>query len=146
MCKKTKWLGLWKQRDAVYSGQTIKREEIPEHAKLIIRYNKFYDKNSNAPRFVYCFATGNAAKAITTDLREIFAEDCYEFEDTEIEENYYVSLFEAIEKDKEEVLKLLKVIKGGGRLYTHEEVQYAINRATEDAQSGYTDNIVSDYL
>ena len=72
MSKKTKWLGLWKQRDAVYSGQTIKREEIPEHAKLIIRYNKFYDKDSNAPRFVYCFANGNAARAITTDLTETF--------------------------------------------------------------------------
>jgi len=31
-------------------------------------------------------------------------------------------------------------------MYTYEEVQYAINRATQDAENGYTDNIVSDYL
>ena len=32
------------------------------------------------------------------------------------------------------------------RLYTHDEVQYAIDRAVSDARSGYYDNIVSDYL
>ena len=31
-------------------------------------------------------------------------------------------------------------------LYPHYKVQYAINRATEDALRGYTDNIVSDYI
>jgi len=30
--------------------------------------------------------------------------------------------------------------------YTREQVQYAIERASADAQDGYTDNIVEDYL
>ena len=34
----------------------------------------------------------------------------------------------------------------GDRLYTRQEVQYAINRASDDATRGYTDNLVSDYL
>ena len=65
---KTQWLGLWKTREGVYSGQTIKRDEIPDHAKLIVRYNKFYESDSNRPRFVYCFASGNAEKAITIEI------------------------------------------------------------------------------
>ena len=32
------------------------------------------------------------------------------------------------------------------QLFTYDQVQYAINRAVEDALNGYTDNIVSDYL
>lgn len=30
--------------------------------------------------------------------------------------------------------------------YSRDQVQYAINRATEDAVNGYTDNIVEDYI
>lgn len=62
---KTQWLGLWKNRDAVYSGQVIKKADIPSYSRLIVRYNKFYEKDSNKPMFVYCFANGDAANAIT---------------------------------------------------------------------------------
>lgn len=62
---KTEWKGLWNNREGVYSGQVIKKSDIPDYARLIVRYNKYYDKDSNRPRFVYCFANGDAAKAIT---------------------------------------------------------------------------------
>lgn len=62
---KTEWQGLWMQREGVYSGYVLKKEDIPKNPRLIVRYNKFYKKDSNKPRFVYCFANGDAAKAIT---------------------------------------------------------------------------------
>lgn len=53
----TKWLGLWAQeRQGFYSGQVIKKSDIPKYTRIILRYNKYYEKNGNRPRFVYCFA------------------------------------------------------------------------------------------
>lgn len=53
----TKWLGLWAQeRQGFYAGRVIKKAEIPKYTRLILRYNKFYEKEGNKPRFVYCFA------------------------------------------------------------------------------------------
>lgn len=53
----TKWQGLWRQdREGFYAGQVIKKDDIPEHTRIILRYNKFYEKGGNRPRFVYCFA------------------------------------------------------------------------------------------
>ena len=68
MSEKTQWQGLWYQREGVYSGYVIKKADIPEKARLILRYNKYYDKDSNKPRFVYCFANGGSADAITMQV------------------------------------------------------------------------------
>lgn len=114
--KKTQWLGLWQTRQGVYAGQTIKKTDVPGYAKLIVRYNKFYEAGSNKPRFVYCFATGSAAKAITL---EITAEE-------------YKTLLELEEENES--------------LYTYDEVQSAIRAAAQDGANGYTDVIVEDYL
>lgn len=65
---KTEWLGLWCQREGVYSGNVLKKADIPKYAKLIVRYNKFYQKDGNRPRFVYCFASGPAANALTINI------------------------------------------------------------------------------
>lgn len=62
---KTKWEGLWQNREGVYSGYTIKKTDIPPYSKLIVRYNRFYEKGSNKPRFVYMFAQKAAADAIS---------------------------------------------------------------------------------
>lgn len=62
---KTEWKGLWFKREGVYSGEVLKKSDIPPYARLILRYNKFYEKGSNRPKFVYCFANGDAADAIT---------------------------------------------------------------------------------
>lgn len=68
MSEKTQWQGLWYQREGVYSGYVIKKADIPKKARLILRYNKYYDKDSNKPRFVYCFANGDSADAITMQV------------------------------------------------------------------------------
>lgn len=68
MSEKTQWQGLWYQREGVYSGYVIKKADIPKKARLILRYNKYYDKDSNKPKFVYCFANGDSADAITMQV------------------------------------------------------------------------------
>lgn len=67
MSEKTKWQGLWNNREGVYSGKVIKKSDIPAYSRLIVRYNKFYEKDGSKPRFVYCFANGDSAKAITME-------------------------------------------------------------------------------
>ena len=107
----TKWMGLWAQeKPAFYAGQVIKKADIPKYTRIVLRYNKYYEKDSSRPRFVYCFADSDG-----------YAEKCIPIEFEE---------------------------ESGDRLYTHDEVQYAINRASEDGARGYGygDNIVSDYL
>lgn len=130
--ERTNWNGLWKNREGVYSGQTIAKKDIPPYSRLIIRYNKFYEKDSNLPRFVFCFANGEASKAITmerksTDVWAEYDEDTDAFYDNEGNRLY-------TEEEVEE------------NYYTYEDVQRAIDGATRDAINGYTDNIVSDYL
>lgn len=107
----TKWQGLWAQeRQGFYAGYVIKKADIPKYTRLVVRYNKYYEKDSNRPRFIYCFAgsEGVANKCVPLEIDDS-------------------------DEDKE-------------RLYTREEVQYAINKATQDALRGYTDNIVEDYI
>lgn len=125
--ERTDWKPLWRNREGVYSGQVIAKKDIPPYSRLIIRYNKFYDSNKpNSPRFVFCFASGDASKAITMERKRAeYDEDTYYdnegnrlYTEEEVEENYY----------------------------TYEDVQRAIDGATRDAINGYTDNIVSDYL
>lgn len=65
--ERTEWQGLWKQREGIYSGKTIQKSDIPAYAKLIVRQNKFYKADSKRPRFVYLFASGDAADAITIE-------------------------------------------------------------------------------
>lgn len=105
----TKWMGLWAQdKPTYYAGQVIKKSDIPKYTRIVLRFNKFYEKDSNKPKFVYCFADseGYASKCVPLEIDE----------------------------------------EDGERLFTRQEVQYAINRATQDALNGYTDNIVEDYL
>ena len=66
----TKWLGLWAQdRQGLYAGQVIKKADIPKYTRVVLRYNKFYEKGGNRPRFVYCFADsdGYQEKCIPVD-------------------------------------------------------------------------------
>ena len=130
--EKTSWQGLWKARKSVYRSQVIRKKDIPPFARLIVRYNKFYSADSQRPRFVFCFANGEAEKAITMERK---------FE-------------EGFEEYFEEGTALCKYDEENGtyytmddeRLYTRDEVQRAINGATRSALSGYADNIVEDYI
>ena len=69
----TKWMGLWAQeRPAFYAGQVIKKADIPKYTRIVLRYNKYYEKNSNRPKFVYCFADaeGYESKCIPIEYDE----------------------------------------------------------------------------
>ena len=126
MNDKTNWLGLWNNREGVYSGQVIKKADIPPYARLVVRYNKFYEKDSNRPRFVYCFASGDSAKAITVKKTH---EEFIDMQNSPYEEDgcYYTC--------------------DGERLYTESEVQAMINRCAcyVGGDSEYGEHLVSDY-
>ena len=62
---KTQWEGLWKNRQGVYSGKVVNTADLPEKVRVIVRYNKYYESDTSRPRFVYCFADGAEAEAIT---------------------------------------------------------------------------------
>ena len=98
MNEKTKWLGLWKNRSGVYSGRTIKKADIPPYTRIIVRYNKFYEKDSNKPKYVYCFANGEASDAITVETTK----------------GEYITMREADEM-KEKVESLAEVMRAGNR-------------------------------
>lgn len=69
----TKWQGLWQQdRQGFYAGQVIKKAEIPKYTRIVLRYNKFYEKGGNRPRFVYCFADseGYAEKCVPIEYED----------------------------------------------------------------------------
>ena len=117
--EKTNWYGLWNNREGVYSGQVIKKSDIPAYARLIIRYNKYYEKDSNKPRFVYCFASSDAEKAITIETSK----------------DEYITLSEA-----EELTEM--------RCFTDEQLQRLINIiAVEVGGNGeYGEHIISDFV
>lgn len=59
----TNWQGLWAQeREGFYAGKVIKKTDIPEYTRIVLRYNKFYEKDGNKPRFVYCFSDSDGYK------------------------------------------------------------------------------------
>ena len=110
----TKWQGLWAQdRQAFYAGKVIKKSDIPKYTRLILRYNKFYEKNGNRPRFIYCFADS-----------EGYEEKCVPVEIAEkqpYKENgiYYT--------------------ENGDRLFTREDTREIINGTVSDIEYGIHD-------
>ncbi len=110
-----KMQGLWAQRQGWYASKTISKKELldligdTEQIKLILRYNKFYEKERNRPRFVFSFASANAADEITEEVQFITEGYIKEFDDgTE-----YVTVGEAIDYAREGV----NSIKGGYGAY-----------------------------
>lgn len=121
----TKWEGLWAQeRQGFYSGYMIKKSDIPAHTRLVVRYNKYYEKDSTKPRFIYCFADaeGYAKKCIPLEVEEdqpYWDEEC----------NCYFT------GDNE-------------RLYTEAEVQNIVNRCAcyVGGDAEYGEHLVSDFI
>lgn len=110
----TKWQGLWAQeRQGFYAGQVIKKAEIPKFTRIVLRYNKYYEKGSNRPRFVYCFA------------------------DSEGYENKCVPI--EIEEGKPYKEDGVYYDEDGGRLYTEDEVRAIINGTVADVHYGVHD-------
>ena len=125
----TKWQGLWAQeRQGFYSGYVIKKTDIPKYTRLIVRYNKFYEKDSNKPRFIYCFADseGYTKKCISLEIEDEDDFDCAFWND---ECGAYFT-------------------RNGERLYTEDEVQDVINRCAcyIGGDGEYGEHLVSDFI
>lgn len=105
---KTKWQGLWKQKEALYISETIRREDIPENAKLIVRYNKYYQKDSSKPNFVYRFVEDEVpvTKGTNSNKKEINPE----------------KLTVEIEKMKKQI----------NNMYTKEDVERIVNSVLQE--------------
>ena len=130
---KTNWGGLWFQPGSNYfASQSISLSELRKfkgNVKLIVRKNKFYNGGeNNRPNYVFCLADTNAEEALTLTPEKIDADEEVEYAWIDEHGSW--------------------VTGKGERLYTEEEVQYAINRASEDGMRGYGygENLVSDYL
>ena len=120
--KQTEWYGLWKN-GGVYSGYTMKKADSPPYSKIVLRFNKFYKKDSGRPRFQYCFANGDATRALTVELSDEEAE--------------------TIAALKARIAELEEQIDD---MYTYDEVTSAVRAAARDGANGYTDVIASDYV
>ena len=70
---KSNWMGLWKQREGLYKSYALTQEQIkklPKKTRILLRYNKFYEADSNRPKFVFSFADAEAAESISFELQD----------------------------------------------------------------------------
>ena len=114
----TKYEGLWAQgRQGFYAGKVINKKDIPNYTRLVIRYNKFYEKDGNRPRFVYCFADakGYENKCVPLEYEENAEGAPYKGEDG----NYYT--------------------ESGDRLYTRDDARAIIDGTFDDVKFGISD-------
>lgn len=72
MGEKTKWEGLWGNitRTGFYLSKSFNKKNIPDRFKIVLRYNKFYEKDSSKPRFVFCIAEGDAAAEVALETED----------------------------------------------------------------------------
>lgn len=117
---KTKWLGLWKQeREGFYAGQVIKKSEIPKYTRIVLRYNKWYEKDGNKPRFIFSFADSEGYEKLCIPI-EIANEDMETvFCKKDADGRYYD--------------------ENGERLFTREEARKIINGTYADCAYGFSD-------
>ena len=141
--KQTSWEGLWWHSEYNgYSSATISLSELRKfkgNVRLYVRKNKYFNKGENK-RPNYCFCLKDS-KSEVFSLLEIQDEKKLCYEDGE----YYTSDGDRL-YTHDELQEAIDEATDG--LYTYDQVQYAINRAAEDGRKGYGwgDNIVSDYL
>lgn len=126
--RQTNWEGLWWHPEYCgYSSKAFNLSELKKFkgtVRIYARKNKFYNNGENGrPNMSFCLK--DSKSDAFTEL-SIKPED--EYAKMGEDGHFYT--------------------KDGNRLYSHEEVQYAINRAAEDGARGYGwgDNTVSDYL
>lgn len=82
---KTEWQGLWSQgHPGAFAGKVINKADIPDYTRIVLKYNKYYEKGSKRPRFIYCFMDAEDYKdtcvSVSVDERQAQkdAEDAYE--------------------------------------------------------------------
>lgn len=115
---KTKWQGLWKQeREGFYAGQVIKKSEISKYTRIVLRYNKWYEKGGNRPRFIFCFADSEGYEKMCIPIKNEDMETVFCKRDSD--GRYYD--------------------ENGERLFTREEARKIINGTYADCAYGFTD-------
>ena len=124
--KQTNWCGLWWHPEYQgFSSGSIDLAQLRKFkgkVKLYVRKNKFFNKGENGrPNYCFCLKDSKSSIFQTLEIEEDSDKSCED-------EHYY---------DKD-----------GNRLYTYDEVQYAINCASEEGARGYRwgDNLVEDFL
>jgi hypothetical protein len=126
----TGWNGLWYHPEVGgFSSGTINLSKLKKFkgtVKFYVRKNKLYKKDTNRPNYVFCIKDSNSPT---------FSELTIEEDEDAIEKSCYYDEDKRCYYDED-----------GKRLYTREEVQYAINESAFDARNGCTDNLVEDYL
>jgi len=134
--KRSKWFGLWNNSEKHYMvSQPVKIDDIKQFVnnntfRLIVKKNKYYQKNGNRP--YYCFAIGDSYNSASNEISswdmqyenlENELSDMTEYEICDyIEENYNV------------------------KLYTYNDLRKVMREANYDGTQGYTDIIVEDYI
>ena len=126
--KQTDWLGLWwhAERNA-FSSQAINLAVLKKfkgNVRLYVTKNQYYNKGENGrPNYVFCIKDAHSES-----FAELNVIDDKNRKPYKVDETYYT--------------------EDGDRLYTREEVQYAIDCAARDCARGYGpgDNIVTDYI
>ena len=134
--KRSKWFGLWNNSEKHYMlSQPIKIDDIKEFVdndvfRLIVKKNKYYQKNSNRP---YCnFAIGNVYSSAINTISSYDMQ--YEYLNDELNDMSEDEMRDYIEENYD--------IK----LYTYEELRKVMREANYDGTCGYTDIIVDDYI
>lgn len=134
----TEYEGLWAQersgwyRSRTFSFSSFKQLFGMTHGRkkkfcVVLRQNKYWKSNEGtAPRFIFSIMDKSSSDCKVYDLKD----------DPEYMDCFLKSL------DDDEIAEVADTLG----LYTHDQVQYAVRRAAEDGQNGYTDVIVEDYI
>ena len=126
----SKYEGLWYHPEThgmisnVISLGTLKK--FKGNVRVYVRKNKFYEKDSNRPNYVF------SIKEVSSPV----------FKNLEVEAERAPDKYAEMNDDG------YWYTSDGERLFTRDEVQYAIDRASDDGARGFTsgNNLVSDYL
>ena len=128
--KRTKWQGLWYHPESYsYTSATLNLADIKSfkgNVRIIVKKNKFYEKDSNKPNYVFMLVDSDSEKY---SLWEVEDDEDNEDRPYREEGNFYTG--------------------EGKRLYTEKEAQRAINMAVCDAvghDGYYGEFLVSDYV
>lgn len=134
--KRSKWYGLWNNSEKHFMvSQPISIDSLKDFTesdsfRLIIKKNKYYEKDSNRP--YYNFAIGN----------------CYESASNEItsKDMQYDDLDNELSEMSEYEIRDYILEKYDIKLFTYEEVRKVMHEANYDGTQHITDIILEDYI
>lgn len=134
--KRSKWFGLWNNDEKHYMvSQPIKIDDLKDFTesdnfRLILKKNKYYEKNTNRP--YYNFAIGN----------------CYASANNQItsKDMQYDDLDDELSEMSEYEIRDYILEKYDIKLFTYEEVREVMREANYDGTQHITDIILEDYI